>query len=130
MVPVELMIYTAFLKQKTLHCKYPERQYCLDCAECFQTLVDFSGRPAAEEMAKDYKKIYIGQPLKSEEFLNKWTDGIGAETIRQNISKINRTIREQLQDETLLPYYCITALKKYGSSRYGVRAEKGKISIE
>lgn len=130
MVPVELMIYTAFLKQKTLHCKYPERQYCLDCAECFQALSDFSGRPAVEEMAKDYKMIYSGQPLKSEEFLNKWTDGIGTETIRQNISKINRTIREQLQDETLLPYYCITALKKYGSSRYGVRAEKGKMGIE
>ncbi len=130
MVPVELMIYTAFLKQKTLHCKYPERQYCLDCAECFQTLPDFSGRPAVEEMAKDYKRIYRDQPLKSEEFLNKWSDGIGVEIIRQNISKINRTIREQLQDETLLPYYCVTALKKYGSSRYGVRAEKGKIWIE
>ena len=130
MVPVELMIYTAFLKQKTLHCKYPEGQYCLDCAECFQTLADFSGRPAVEEMAKDYKRIYRDQPLKSEEFLNKWTDGIGVEIIRQNISKINRTLKEQLQEETLLPYYCITALKKYGSSRYGVRTEKGKISIE
>jgi CRISPR-associated protein Csx14 len=130
MVPVELMIYTAFLKQKTLHCKYHERQYCLDCAECFQTLADFSGRPAVEEMAKDYKRIYRDQPLKSEEFLSKWADGIGAEIIRQNISKINRTIREQLQDEILLPHYCVTALKKYGSSRYGVRVEKRKIVIE
>ncbi|MDI6728028.1 MAG: CRISPR-associated ring nuclease Csm6 [Thermodesulfovibrionales bacterium] len=130
MVPVELMIYTAFLKQKTLHCKYHEMQYCLDCAECFQTLADFSGRPAVEEMAKDYKRIYRDQPLKSEEFLSKWADGIGAEIIRQNISKINRTIREQLQDEILLPHYCVTALKKYGSSRYGVRVEKRKIVIE
>jgi CRISPR-associated protein Csx14 len=130
MVPVELMIYTAFLKQKTLHCKYHERQYCLDCAECFQTLADFSGRPAVEEMAKDYKRIYRDQPLKSEEFLSKWADGIGAEIIRQNISKINRTIREQLQDEIRLPHYCVTALKKYGSSRYGVRVEKRKIVIE
>lgn len=130
MVPVELMIYIAFLKQKTLHCKYHERLYCLDCAECFQTLADFSGRPAVEEMAKDYKRIYRDQPLKSEEFLNRWADGIGVEIIRQNISKINRTLKEQLQDETLLPYYCVTALKKYGSSRYGVRVEKGKIGIQ
>jgi CRISPR-associated protein Csx14 len=130
MVPVELMIYTAFLKQKTLHCKYPERQYCLDCAECFQMLADFSGRPAVEAMAKDYKKIYREQPLKYEEFLNKWADGIDAEIIRQNISKINRTLKEQLQNETLLPYYQVTTLKKYGSSRYGVRAEKGKVRIE
>ncbi len=130
MVPVELMIYTAFLKQKTLYCKYPERQYCLDCAECFQSLVDFSSRPALENMAKDYKKIYGNQPLKSEELLSRWKDGIDTGIIRQNISKINRTLREQLQDETLLPYYCVTALKKYGSSRYGIRAEKGKIRIE
>lgn len=130
MVPVELMIYTAFLKQKTLNCKYPERPYCLDCAECFQTLADFSGRPAVEEMAKDYKRIYRDHPLKSKEFLNKWADGIGVEIIRQSISKINRTLKEQLHDETFLPYYCVTALKKYGSSRYGVRVEKGKIRIE
>ncbi len=129
MVPVELMIYTAFLKQKTLHCKYPERQYCLDCAECFQILADFSGRPAVEGMAKDYKRIYRDQPLKYEEFLSRWTDGIAVEIVRQNISKINRTLKEQLQDETLLPYYSVTALKKYGSSRYGVRVEKGKIRI-
>jgi hypothetical protein len=93
-------------------------------------LADFSGRPAVEAMAKDYKKIYREQPFKYEEFLNKWADGIDAEIIRQNISKINRTLKEQLQNETLLPYYQVTALKKYGSSRYGVRAEKGKVRIE
>jgi hypothetical protein len=93
-------------------------------------LADFSGRPAVEAMAKDYKKIYREQPFKYEEFLNKWADGIEVEIIRQNISKINRSIREQLQDEILLPYYQVTALKKYGSSRYGVKAEKGKIIIE
>jgi hypothetical protein len=50
--------------------------------------------------------------------------------IRQNISKINRTIKEQLSNETLLPYYLITSIKKYAGSRYGVRVEKGKIRIE
>lgn len=130
MVPIELMTYTAFLRQKTVYCRYPERQYCLDCAECFQVLTDLSSRPSVEEMTKDYKRIYSGQPLKAEEFLNKWKDGMDTSVIRQNISKINRSIKEQLADETLLPYYCITALKKYGSSRYGVRAEKGKIRVE
>ncbi|WP_203471793.1 CRISPR-associated ring nuclease Csm6 [Dissulfurispira thermophila] len=130
MLPVELMVYTAFLKQKTLHCKYPERQYCLDCSECFQTLVDFSSRHATEEMAKDYMKIYDGHSFKSEEFLNKWSNGIDTGVIRQNISKINRTLKEQLQDDTLLPYYSVAAIKKYGSSRYGVRVEKDKIKIE
>jgi CRISPR-associated protein Csx14 len=130
MVPIDLMTYTAFLRQKTMYCRYPKRQYCLDCTECFQVLADLSSRSAVEEMAKDYKKIYSGQPLKAGEFLDKWKDGMDTSVIRQNISKINRTLKEQLQDETLLPYYCITPLKKYGSSRYGVRAEKGKIRIE
>lgn len=130
MIPIELMTYTAFLRQKTVYCRYPERQYCLDCAECFQVLTELSSRLSVEEMTKDYKRIYSGQPLKAEEFLNKWKDGMDTSVIRQNISKINRSIKEQLADETLLPYYCITPLKKYGSSRYGVRAEKGKIRIE
>ncbi|MFN3740315.1 MAG: CRISPR-associated ring nuclease Csm6 [Thermodesulfovibrionales bacterium] len=130
MVPVELMIYTAFLRQKTNNCKYPDRPYCLQCIECFQTLADFSSRSSTEEMAKDYSRIYREQPLKTQEFLDRWPDGIDVNTIRQNISKINRTLKEQLQDETLLPFYHITSLKKYGSSRYGVRLEKGKIRIK
>lgn len=130
MVPTELMIYTAFLRQKSLHCKYIERLYCLDCTECFQTLADFSSKPSLEKMAEDYRRIYREQPFKSEEFLKRWPEGMDVNILRQNISKINRTLKEQLQNETLLPYYCVTALKKYGSSRYGVRVEKGKIRIE
>ncbi len=130
MVPVALMIYTAFLRQKTLHCKCPERQYCLECSECFLTLVDMSSRSSAEEMAKDYRRIYREHPLKSNEFLRRWAEGVDIDIIRQNISKINRTLKEELNDETLLPFYSITVLKKYGSSRYGVRVEKRKIRIE
>lgn len=129
MIPVELMIYTAFLRQKLNNCRYPERPYCLDCIECFRTLSDLSSRPSAEEMATDYRKIYREQPFRAEEFLKRWPEGIDVNTIRQNISKINRTLKEHLRDETLLPYYLITNLKKYGSSRYGVRVEKGKIRI-
>lgn len=130
MVPIELMTYTAFLRQKTMYCRYPERQYCLECAECFQSLADFSSRPAVEEMAKDYKRIYSGQHLKAKEFLDKWKNGMDTSVIRQNISKINRSIKEQIADETIFPYYRITPFGKHGSRRYGVRAEKGKIRVE
>lgn len=54
----------------------------------------------------------------------------GHTTLRQNISKINRTIRENLEDETLHPYYTITSIKKYAGSKYGVRVERRKIRIE
>jgi CRISPR-associated protein Csx14 len=130
MVPIQLMIYTAYLRQKTGRCRYPQRPYCLDCSDCFPSVVDLSTPPALEEMAKDYRQIYSLQPLKADELLSKHEDGLDQFTIRQNISKINRTIKEQLKDETLHPYYTITTIKKYGSSRYGIRVEKSKIRIE
>ena len=52
------------------------------------------------------------------------------DTLRQIISKINKTLKESIKDETLLPYFVITGVGKHGSKRYGVRAEKGKIRIE
>src|SRR4030067_1947670 len=129
MVPFQLMIYTAYLRQKADNCKYPDKVYCFDCADCFPSIVDLSSRPALEKMAKDYKMIYKDQPFRAEELLDKWSDGLEMNAIRQNISKINRTIKEQLSNETLLPYYLITSIKKYAGSRYGVRVEKGKIRI-
>ena len=43
------------------------------------------------------------------------------------ISKINRTLKEGLEDETLLPFYVVAAVGKYGSKRHGVRVERKKI---
>ncbi|MGQ9569287.1 MAG: CRISPR-associated ring nuclease Csm6 [Thermodesulfovibrionales bacterium] len=130
MVPFQLMIYTAYIRQKTDNCKYPDKTYCLNCMDCFSPIVDFSSRPALENMAKDYRLIYKNQPLRAEELLNRWREGLEQNTIRQNISKINRTIKEHIEDETLQPYYLITSIKKYAGSRYGVRVEKEKIRIE
>jgi len=130
MIPMQLLIYTTFLIQKKEYCKHHERPYCFECTDCYPPLVELSGRPALEEMAKYYRRIYRDQPLKTEELLNKWKDGIGIDVLRQGISKINRIIKEQLNDETLLPYYSIATVKKYAGSRYGVRIEKGKVRIE
>lgn len=130
MIPVQLMIHTAFLRQKIEHCKYPERPYCLECTACFPALSDLGGKPALEAMTKDYNRIYGGKPFKSEELFGKWQDGIKPEVLRGYISKINRTIKEQISDETLLPYYQVTTVKRYADSRYGVRVEKGKIRID
>ncbi len=130
MVPVELMIYTAFLRLKIDNCKYPDWPYCLDCNERFLTLVDFSRRSLTEKMAKDSKKIYLEQNFKVKDFLKRWDEGIDEDIISQNISKINRTLKEKLADEILLPYYQITSLKRYCSSRYGIWLEKSNIRIE
>ena len=52
------------------------------------------------------------------------------EAFRQQVSKINRTLREGLEDETQLPFYLVTAVGKYGGKRHGVRIEKSKILFE
>ena len=132
MVPIQMVIYTHLLKQKAVGCPFGDRSYCLDCTECFLTLGDLSKRKALEEMAKDYQKIYGSSSGRVEEFLKHWEKkgGIDQDTLRQNISKINTTLREAIKDETLLPYFVISPIGKHGSKRYGIRAEKEKIHIE
>lgn len=126
--PVQLMIYTAYLRRKMKNCKYPERQYCLDCTECFPSLLEMTTKPALEEMAKDYMQIC---PAKVDDLLYKYKTGFSTEVIRQAISKIKNLISTALKDEALIPYYSITtSLRSYTNTRHGVRAEKGKIRIE
>lgn len=128
-VPMQLLIYLAFLREKVYRCRYPEREVCLDCTDCFPALVDLSSKQALEEMAGDYKKIYGERSGRVEEFLRKWKEGLAVDAFRQQISKINRTLREGLNDETLLPFYVVTSVGKYGSKKHGVRVEKKKIQI-
>jgi len=129
-VPMQLLIYVAFLREKVNRCRYPERDVCSDCTDCFPALVDLSSKQALEEMAADYRRIYGEKSSRVEEFLRKWKEGLEIEAFRQQISKINRTLKEGLPDETLLPFYIVTSVGKYGSKRYGVRLEKRKIKIE
>lgn len=128
MIPVHLMIYTAFLRQKIEHCRYPEKTYCSECIDCFPVLIDFASRQALEKMAEDYKKIYWGQPFKADELKEKWKDGIEIEPLRQYITKINKTLKDEI-DEKLLPYCQISNVRLYGATRYGIKIEKGKIKI-
>jgi len=131
MVPIQLMIYSAMLRQKIAHCTHTERRYCQDCTECFKTVSELANKKIREEMAQDYTAIYRGNTLRTKEFLEKWDKALSpGDIVRQNISKINRSLKEQLPDTALLPYYTVTNIRKYGGTRYGVRVEKGKIRIE
>jgi len=130
MVPVQIMIYTAFIKQKIHSCQHPERPYCLDCTDCYKVLTDFISEHAIEDMAGDYKHIYGNSQHRYIEFLAKWKGKIGIDVFRQNISKINRALIEQIEEATLLPYYLVNSVRQYGSSKYGVKIEKGKIRFE
>jgi len=62
--------------------------------------------------------------------LRHWKGEDGTKAIRQHRSKINGVIREALNDATLTPRYVIDSIRRYGDTRYGVRVEKGKISVK
>lgn len=128
MTPVHLMIYTAYLRQKLTRCRYPERTYCRDCADCFPSLLDLATKPALEEMAKDY---IVMHPSRTDDLLYKYKSGLPVDVIRQAISKIKRAISQELADEALTALYSVTtSLRGYSNTKHGVRAEKGKIRIE
>jgi hypothetical protein len=130
MVPMQLVVYAAFLREKLQRCRYPDRESCQECTDCFPTLVDLSSKEALEEMAEDYRKIYGPKSARIDEFLKKWDEGMDVEAFRQQISKINRTLKEGLEDETILPFYIVASVGKYGSKKHGVRIEKRKIQLQ
>jgi CRISPR-associated protein (TIGR02584 family) len=130
LIPVQIMIYVTFARAKHDHCPHPERVYCHECRDCFKVLSEFGKKEMLEAMAGDYETIYRGSKIRAQEFLAKWHKGYAPDLVRQNISKINRSIREQLSDEALTSFCTITNVKQYGITRYGFRVEKGKIRIE
>lgn len=127
--PTQLTIYTAFLRLKATSCKLGARNFCQECSSCFIPLVEMTEQPFIEAMADDYQQIYGGDHLKREELIDKWLSTLDGDNLRQQISKINKTIKEEMKDATLHPYYLISCNKKYGGSRYGTRVEKGNITI-
>lgn len=126
--PLHFVIYLAYLKRKTNHCKYPERPYCYDCSDCFPSLLELSTKTALEEMAKDYMQI---SPSKVHDLLYRHKEGLSQEILRQAISKIKRFMLEELKDEALALCCAITtSFRGYANTRHGIRLEKGKIKID
>jgi CRISPR-associated protein Csx14 len=130
MVPVQFMLYLAFLRQKLEGCKRPGQPYCGNCTDCFLTLGDMVTGHNLARMGADYEAIYGGSPGKAHELLPHWKGDDGVKIIRQNRSRLNREIKEVLNDDALASRYIIDSIRRYGDTRYGVRAEKGKIKVE
>lgn len=130
MLPIQLMFYTAFLRRKLFNCVHPDRDYCRHCTDCFMTIKnDLMSKRFIEQIAEDHRAIYKNSPMRTDDFLEKWKNGITGEVIRQNISKIKKAINEQLEDDTLKPLYTVSCVKQYPGSKYGIRIERGKIKI-
>ena len=129
LLPTQLMIYTTFLRLKQRACDDMSSTYCNQCNSCFVPLAELADRKALEDMVPDYQRMFVGNPFKRDELLEKWEEGLDTDLLRQHISKINRNIKEQLKDPALLPFYRIDTIRQYAKSRYGVRVEKSRITI-
>ncbi len=128
LTPMHFVIYLAYLKRKTDHCRYPERPYCYDCSDCFPSLLELSTKTALEEMAKNYMQV---SPSKVHDLLHRHREGLSQELLRQAISKIKRLMLEELKDEALALCCSITtSFRGYANTRHGIRLEKGKIKID
>jgi len=131
MTPAQLMLYTMFLRQKTDFCKNPNRRFCLECTDCFITPTSLRNDEVLNVMAEDYKKIYRSDVFRAEELLSRWKQTeFFHNLIRQNISKINKSIQEQVKTKMHVPSCVVMSIMQYGSTRYGVSIEKGKVHIE
>lgn len=130
LIPSQIMVYTALLRTKLSLCRFPDRKNCRDCIACFVPMLELASKPAMEQMAEDYALLYGNSQDKQDEFEDKWQDGVDVDYLRQQVSKINKAIKEQLDDETLLPYYQVATKRVYGRSQYGIRVDKARIRID
>lgn len=128
--PMQLMLYTALLREKQAQTCEPLQTSCYNCHGCFVPIADLADRKTLEKMALDYQRMYRGNTFRSDEMLRKWPYGIDAEALRQKFCKINTVIEGQLNNPTLFPFYEVVSDRKYAGSSYGVRLEKEDITIE
>lgn len=127
--PSLMFIYSVLVRQKVTFCPYPERPYCLDCQDCYRELSALFSQDSLKAGRSDFLAIWGGKELKWNDFLGRWKSGLSVETIRQYISKVNKKIETQLNNKSLSDICRIVTLRIYGSSRYGLKIEKGKIEI-
>jgi len=128
--PMLLFIYCAFLDQKINKCPYKDRPYCFNCSDCYEELNTLFSHENLISLASYFRSLYGEAPLKFEEFIKHYSHGLDAAIVRQYLSKLKKIFQAELVDESLWSLYIVQAKKIYAASRYGLKAEKSKISIE
>jgi CRISPR-associated protein (TIGR02584 family) len=131
LTPSELSLYLILMEQKLYQCRYPEKRHCLECTDCYTPIGYLMGREGLQAFVARYKRIFGGDSLKSMELYEKYgkRGGIPSKILRQIISKVRRKIGDGMRDKNCAPFYTITSVGSYGSTRYGLRLEKGKMTI-
>lgn len=120
--PIEICIYNLFLLNK----KKCEQEFCGDCTDCYMSLNEMRSQELYANLLEFYKFIYTensGQYERLKESLKK--DGKGDDFFSQNISKINKTLKQHLNPFEFAVYK-ISKIGKY-NKRYGIYVDKKNI---
>jgi CRISPR-associated protein (TIGR02584 family) len=120
--PIEICIYNLFLSNK----KKCEQEFCGDCTDCYMSLNEMRSQELYANLLEFYKFIYTensGQYERLKESLKK--DGKGDDFFSQNISKINKTLKQHLNPFEFAVYK-ISKIGKY-NKRYGIYVDKKNI---
>lgn len=128
--PLELVIYLYYLNNKISDCKQPKRVSCSGCTGCFKSLRQIA--ESTDKLLRFYREIYGEHSAYYTKLQDKWSVRIRPpyESILQYISKINRKIKQQLDDDDIYNNYAISSIGKYGDKLYGVKLDRSKIEIK
>lgn len=116
--PIQLAIYTMFLDRKLRGCK---KKDCGGCTDCY---VPLKGIPS--DALDKIEEIYQKLRMKPENRKDLSDDHI----MRGHISKIKKAIYKALDNEILAQYYSIDKSGKYGSTCYGIKIDKSRITVQ
>ena len=128
LTPMEFAIYALFALIKARACIRKDREYCLDCTDCFLSINDLAKKETFEKIKKLYEVMFGKNSSKAEDLKDR--DGskfLAQENFRQYRSKINKKIAKAIDNPVLASIYILTNTGRYASSRYGIRVEKSMI---
>ncbi len=120
--PIEICIYNLFLSLK----KKCVQEFCGDCTDCYMSLNEMRSQEAYKSLLGFYNIIYSensGQYDRLQESFK--NDGKGEDFFSQNISKINKTLKQHLNPFEFAVYK-ISKIGKY-NKRYGIYVDKKNI---
>jgi len=125
--PSLFAIYLYYLTRRTSGCKENNLPVCGDCTACFEPL--FQTTQTTKKLVQLYKKIYGEDSEHYQNLKSKLLERKSStyDMYLQKISKINRQIRENL-DEPAEPFL-ISSEGKYAFKVYGIRLDKNRINI-
>jgi|Deesub1362B_J571_1020462.scaffolds.fasta_scaffold00139_12 CRISPR-associated protein (TIGR02584 family) len=133
LTPMQLALYAILAEQKTEHCSKSERPYCDDCTACYVDIITLSDVKNLQRLINFYKTMFGTKACCLDD--ERWKryakrGGIPHEVVRQHLSKINYALKRGIKDKGLHSLYTVHKTGAYGSTRYGIRIEKVRISFE